>query len=338
MSRQKKRALFALELALLALLVPSPALRFDGVIVTPYGICAAAAALLAVYLFEKLRIAQVRCRFPKDGPVGVIFRVDALELALWCIPAALLGARALYVLLRPGYYFFDAGVLHALCLWEGGFLLWGAVFGAMAAAVRLAKRKKSAVLKLLDEMAAPGLLAIAVCRLAEYFAGEGLGPWIENPVFARFPFAVMNPYEEWQTAVFLFEALAAALMTAAVLRVNAGRGARIQTALVLYAAGQIVFESLRMDSCLRIGFVRVSQVISALVILAVTGFAAYRSGGRKKALKRCIPVLVSAGLIGGMEWALDKTQVHNGFIYGAMVLVCIFMAANALCKGRDEAS
>lgn len=334
MSRQKKKALLALELALLAVLAPSPALRFDGGVVTLYGICTAAAVLLTVIVFERLRLRTIAR--PKDGPIAVIFCPDVLDLALGCIPAALCGARILYVLLRPGYYLFDVGVLHALCLWEGGFLLWGAVIGAMAAAIGLAKRQKVDVSKLLDQMAAPGLAAIALCRFAEFFAGEGLGPWIENPAFARFPFAVRNAYGEWQMAVFLFEALAALLMMAAVMRVNVGRGERMKAALVLYACAQVVFESLRMDSCLRIGFVRVSQVISALVILTATSLAAYRTGGRSAAMKRGCAVLLCAALIGGMEWALDKTQLHNGLIYGAMTLVCAFMAANALCKGKEK--
>ena len=101
MSRQRKKALFALELVLLAVLAPSPALCFDGKFVTLYGICIAISALLAVILFEQLRLRTVKR--PKDGPIAVIFRVDALELALCCIPCALVGARLLYVAMRPGY-------------------------------------------------------------------------------------------------------------------------------------------------------------------------------------------------------------------------------------------
>lgn len=329
MNRSKRRALLLAEIAGLALLAPSPALRFGGGIVTAYGLCTAAAALLAVIVFERLRIRALH--LPKnDGPIAVLFRVDALELMLWCIPSALLGARALYVLLRPGYYLFDAGPLSALRLWEGGFLLWGAVLGAMAAACLLARKKKADALALLDGMAVPGLCMIALCRLAERFAGEGLGAWIENPAFARFPFVVMNDYGEWQLAVFLFEAAYALLMTVPVLRARAGKGERIAAALVLYSCGQIVFESLRMDSCLRIGFVRVSQVIAALAVLAVTAWRFAKSGGRRAALKGCILPLACIALIGGVEWALDKTQVSNILLYAVMAALCALMAVNAL--------
>ncbi len=329
MNRSKRKAWLCVELAGLVLLSPSPALRFGGGLITPYGICAAVSALLAVIAFERLRIRALH--LPKnDGPIAVLFRVDALELALWCIPSALLGARLAYVLLRPGYYLFDAGLLHALCLWEGGFLLWGAALGAMAAACLLARKRKADALELLDGMAVPGLCMIALCRLAEFFAGEGLGAWIEYPAFSRFPFAVLNDYGEWQLAVFLFEAAYALLVLAPVLRAQAGQGKRLAAALVLYSCGQIVFESLRMDSCLRIGFVRVSQVISALAVLAVTAWRFAKSGGRRAAIRRCVLPLACIAIIGGVEWALDKTQVSNILLYAVMAALCVAMAANAL--------
>jgi len=53
-------------------------------------------------------------------------------------------------------------------------------------------------------------------------------------------------------------------------------------------------------------------------------------------MMRCAFVLVGAALMGGIEWALDKTQVHNAVIYAAMALVCSLMSANALCKGRNR--
>ena len=327
MNRGKKKLLLALELVLLALLAPSPALRFGGGIVTPYGLCVAAVALACVIAFDRLRLMDVAR--PKDGPIAVLFRVDALELALCCIPTALFGARLLYVLLRPGYYIFDMGVLRIFCLWEGGFLLYGAALGALLAAALLARKRKTSAPALFDQMAAPGLLMIALCRLAEWFAGEGLGAWIENPAFTRLPFAVQNSFGEWQLAVFLFEACFAALLLLPVLRMKAGEGRRIAAALVLYASAQIVFESLRMDSCLRIGFVRVSQVISAVVILAVTAF-------KWKKADRCAAALGCIALIGIVEWALDKTEVSGLLLYIVMTALCTLMAANALGIKRKD--
>lgn len=332
MNRRKRQLCLALMLLLLPALAPSPALRYGGGAVTAYGVCTALAAAAGVWLFERLRVRRVIGTKRKDGPIAVLFRVDALELALWCIPAALAGARALYVLLRPGYYLFDAGIGHAFALWEGGFLLYGAAAGAMLAAAQLAKKKGESPAALLDDMAAPGLLAIALCRLAEPLAGEGLGPWMENPELCRFPLAVQNGFGEWQLAVFLFEALAALAIMAAVLGVRAGAGRRLRTALAMYSAAQIVLESLRMDGVLRIGFVRVSQALAALVLLALSAGA--RRGNRRAAMRRGALVILGSVAIGGIEWALDKTQTPNLLLYAAMALVCAGLAANAL--GADK--
>ena len=88
-----------------------------------------------------------------------------------------------------------------------------------------------------------------------------------------------------------------------------------------------MLESLRMDSCLKIGFVRVAQVISAVVILAVTALRAHRAGRRTLGI-RCAVVLLCTALVGGMEWALEKTPVNNVLIYAAMLAVCAVYAVN----------
>ena len=146
----------------------------------------------------------------------------------------------------------------------------------------------------------------------------------------RFPIAVSNGYGEWQLAVFLFEAAYALLLIAPVLRAQAGQGKRLAAALVFYGCGQIVFESLRMDSCLRIGFVRVSQVLSALAVLGVTAWQHHLRGGKSAAIRRCALPLICSALAGGIEWALDKTQVSNILLYAVMAALCAVMAVNAL--------
>ena len=144
----------------------------------------------------------------------------------------------------------------------------------------------------------------------------------------RLPIAVCNEYGEWQLAVFLFAALTALVLLFYAMRVKAGSGERMLSALLLYACCQVVLESLRMDSCLKVGFVRVSQVISAVVILGITAIRAYRSGGKPLMLRRAAPVFILAALIGGIEWALDKTVLSNILLYSLMIAACAGLAIN----------
>ena len=83
-----------------------------------------------------------------------------------------------------------------------------------------------------------------------------------------------------------------------------------------------------MDSCPRVGFVRVSQVISAVVILAVTLIRALRACGRRQAVVRAVIMLACVGVVGGIEWALDKTPVDNRILYLVMAAACAAMAVN----------
>ena len=334
MNQGIKIALLALMLAALVYLVPSPALTTEH---TLYGACVALAALLAVLALLQLRADRVKEAYGQvDGPTAAIFRIGVLDLALWCIPAAFVGARLAYCLARSSFYFLEIGPMSVLRTWEGGFMLYGAVLGALLAAGLLARRCGAGVTATLDELAVPGLLAVAVCRLGEGLTGEGVGAWVESAALMRFPFAVQNEFGEWQLAVFVLEAAAALLIALAVLRVQAGQGERITTALLLYACCQVVLESLRMDSCLKIGFVRVSQVISAVVILGVTVLRAQRAGGRPLVIRRAAGLGVCAALVGGIEWALDKTPVSNVLMYGVMIAACAAMYACAARFGGKE--
>lgn len=333
MNQGIKIALLALMLAALVFLVPSPALTMEH---TMYGACVALAALLAVLALRQLRAAQVKREYGQaDGPTAAIFRVDPLDLALWCIPAAFVGARLSYCLARSSFYFLEMGPLSVLRTWEGGFMLYGAALGALLAAGLLARRRGGSAAETLDELAVPGLLAVAACRLGEGMTGEGVGAWVESAALMRFPFAVQNEFGEWQLAVFVLEAAAALLIALAVLRVQAGQGERITTALLLYACCQVVLESLRMDGCLKIGFVRVSQVISAVVILGVAVLRAQRAGGRALVIRRAAGLGVCAALVGGVEWALDKTPVSNVLLYGVMIAACAAMYACAARFGGE---
>ncbi len=334
MNKGIKLALLAAELAAIGAWVWSPALSYGF---TVYGVRVAIGVVFALLLLLALRREEMQRVLGKAraaAAIGLIGRVDALELAVCCIPAALIGARLAYCLVRFSFYFMEMGPLSVVRIWEGGFLLWGAALGAMGAAAALARKRHASIPATLDELAAPGLLAIAVARLGERVTGEGVGAWIENEALMRFPIAIMNEYEEWQLAVFLFEAAAALLLLWPVLKKRVGEGERIMTALLGYSCCQVVLESLRMDSCLKIGFVRVSQVACGVAILAVTALRAHRRGARSCMIKRSALVALGVAVIGGLEWALDKTPVDNLLIYGVMSCVCAGLYLNAATLKR----
>ncbi len=289
---------------------------------TLYYVCVALAVALSIGMLWATRYGKEQIR-----------RVPLYAMAIACIPLAFVCARLCYCLFRYDYYFLELGPLSLLNIKDGGFMLYGAVLGATLGAVIAAWAYNASIPLTLDELVIPGLSCIALCRLAEGFAHKGLGPWVENPLWHSFPFATTNAYGEWQLSVFLWEAIAALIVlfiARSVMHKPFPRslpGEGFLTALLLYACFQIVFESLRTDAVVRIGFVRVSQVISAVVVLTVTLIRAIRYGGGKwHVIGYAVLIVLLVTGVGIIEWALDKTVLSNVFLYVLMSILCLAMA------------
>ena len=159
-----------------------------------------------------------------------------------------------------GYFF---------AFWEKGYMLYGGMFGAVLGLFLIGGKDG---LKMLEQYAPSGAWMIAAARIGEGFLGQGYGEyWMDESFFCRFPFLVYDPYyEAWGWALFVLEALIALTVFAFLLKKKkswAGDGALLL--LGLYASAQIVLESLRRDEFLRWGFVRVEEVLSAVLVLAV---------------------------------------------------------------------
>ena len=252
-------------------------------------------------------------------------KIDAVTLALCTIPCAFVGARLLYCLVRFEFVFIEMGALFALTTWSGGFLLWGAVAGGMFGAWLYAKGAKLRAANVFDVLAAPVMLVIAICRAAEGFTfDEGRGMYLDEGFFCRFPFAVCNEWDEWQLAVFVWEAVAALVIFCIIRACREENGGKASLTLMLYAACQVVFESLRMDSTPRFGFVRVSQVLAAVTLLACVLWR-NRKGGAKRMAAFAGIVLAMVAVAGVLEWAIDKTPVPLPLCYAVM------SAAMAVC-------
>ena len=279
----------------------------------PYLLTVAACAVsLSIFFAQRRKSAPGRA-------------VPAKKMAVLVPVAAVVCARLAYFAFRWDEYVYGYGLASVFDLSAGSCLMYGGILGALLCAALLAKKSGVSAAEAMDEITVPGLAAVAVCRLAEYFTPEGIGPLFENPALCFFPLAVKNRYDEWNMAVFMFEAAAALLIMAWILR--GGRkpaGSRVMTALLLYSCCQIPLENLRSDSCLRIGFVRVSQIIAVLVILAVVFV---RTKGYKKLFaKRAGVVLAATAVIGVIEWAEDKTNIPNILLYIVMIALCAVMA------------
>ena len=267
-------------------------------------------------------------------------RSDTAEIfALLALPLGLLGARLFYCLCRLTLYL-EMGLDAVLRLWEGGYALWGAFGGVVIAALLTARITRQSAVRLLDALAIPAALTIALARFSEFANGEGIGLELYNPLFQRFPFAVYNAdWDTWFYAIFILEG-AAALVIALVLYFMKLKqpGSRAKAFLILYCSVQILLESLRRDNFLRWLFVRVSQLTAVLVLGGMLFWALYRWAKAPKTMRmpgrmmiiNWVLFLLGVGVCIAMEFAVDKSAYMPVWLcYSIMAVCCVVMGYTA---------
>lgn len=256
-----------------------------------YGILIALGALGGVLLAV---FREKRLNLPKD---------TALDLALWCIPAAIVCARIYYVVFEWEHY--RDQLLSVFDLRSGGLAVYGGILGGLLAGLIYAKIKKLSFRKLADLASVSVALGQAVGRWGNFFNQEAYGIAIENAKLRFFPAGVFIEQDGlWHYAAFFYESLWCLLIVIALLLLERKRffhrdGDVFLWYAALYAAERAVVENLRTDS-LFWGAFRVSQALSLLAVAAICVLFALRS-------KRFLPVrlcgiLTAIGALIGLFW------------------------------------
>jgi phosphatidylglycerol:prolipoprotein diacylglycerol transferase len=274
-------------------------------------------------------------------------RLDAaLVFGVFAIPLGIIGARVVFCLVRISFIAGEYGLSFVVNA-PGGFSLMGAVLGVAAAAVITARIVHKPRAYVMDIAAPSAMLTLAAARFGEAFTTDGIGRFTENPWFARIPFAVPHAdfTDEWHVAVFIWEGLAAlaiAVVGAIIFRRNSSKqirhGDAAATAATLFAASQILLESLREDSFLRFGFVRLNQLLCVALIICAAVFWLRGAGARRVWVVAC-GLAACVGALVRIEFALDKSTMNNNILYGIMVAVLVVIAGLLFYgRGGDEAA
>jgi len=202
---------------------------------------------------------------------------NALDIILWAIPAALVGARLYYVLFRLDYYLANPGEI--IAVWNGGMAIYGGVIGAIIAIYFVCRHKKIAFLAALD-MAISGLIIGQIIgRWGNFMNREAFGA--ETDIFCRMGLTTAAGETIFVHPTFLYESLwnLVGFIFLAIFISKNKRKYDGQISLIYflwYGIGRTWIEGLRTDS-LYIGNtgIRVSQLLSivlalgALIILIV---------------------------------------------------------------------
>jgi len=255
-----------------ATFIPSPAesvWHLGPLPLRAYALCIIAGAVAAIWIGERRFVA----RGGRAGAIG--------DIAVWAIPFGIIGGRLYHVITTPELYFGEGrDPLDIVKIWEGGLGIWGAIALGGVGAWIACRRYDIDFLTMADALA-PGLLvAQAVGRLGNYFNQELFGKPTTQPwgleIAPRFR---PDGYEQFATfhPTFLYELLwnlaAAALLVWLDRRLKLTHGRVFALYVMLYTAGRVWIEALRIDDANLIGPFRLNIWTSVIVfVLALAYF------------------------------------------------------------------
>jgi prolipoprotein diacylglyceryl transferase len=243
--------------------LPSPS--FNTISLGPltlrlYGLCIALGVIAAVVISSK----RWEARGGNPDDIGTI--------ALWAVPAGVIGARVYHVATDWKTYRGDWGA--ALNITNGGLGIPGGILFGVIAGLIVVKKKGLPAAPLLDVVAPAIPVAQAIGRLGNWFNQELFGrpttlPWgLEIDVVHR-PLG----YEQFVTfhPTFLYEALWSLGVAGVLVLIDRTRKLRpgeLFACYVLgYGMGRLWVEDLRIDKASLIWGVRVNIWMSAVLIL-----------------------------------------------------------------------
>ncbi len=229
----------------------------QGLNIAWYGIIIASGLLLGIWL------GNARAR--KRGWSSDLL----LDFILLAVPLAVIGARTYYVAFEWEY--FAANPAKIIAINEGGLAIYGAVIGGFLAAFIFSRAAKFPFLKLLDLVIPSLILGQAIGRWGNFINQEAFGALVTNPQLQFFPLAVyIQSLGEWHQATFFYESFCNSILLVVTL-LTARKGVKDGTLLATYFIGygtiRAVIEGLRTDSLYLFGNIRVSQVLSAVLVL-----------------------------------------------------------------------
>lgn len=227
-----------------------------GLNVAWYGI------IIGVGLFAGVALAVLRAK--KRG-----LKADLIyDYTLWAMPAAVIGARAYYVIFEWDYYKNHLNKIAAIQ--EGGLAIYGAVIASILVALLFCWKNKISFF-LFADLALPCLvLGQAIGRWANFVNQEAYGRLVTEEKLQFFPYAVyIDRASEWHQAAFFYESVWNLLLFFAILLISSREEQRVYTFSVYsigYGIGRFLIEGLRSDSLYIGGDIRVSQLVSILFI------------------------------------------------------------------------
>ncbi len=248
------------------------AIQLGGLAIHWYGVIIASGVLLAVYLATK---EASRRQVNED---------HIMNLILWSLPFALIGARLYYVAFKWPYY--AAHPSEIIAIWHGGIAIYGALIAASIVFIIYARVQWLSIWLVMDIVAPTVMIAQAIGRWGNFMNQEAYGAvtslaflkGIHLPGWVIQQMLINGSYRQptflyesaWNVAGFIL------IMTVRHHEHWFKQGEIFLSYVMWYSFGRFFVEGMRTDSLYALPGLRVSQVVSIILFVAALGTWIYR--------------------------------------------------------------
>jgi len=258
--------------------IPSPAqsqFQIGPLTFHYYALCIIAGVIVATIVGNRRYVAR-------GGAPGVVS-----DIAIYAVPAGVIGGRLYHVITSPKAYFGDGGnPWAALYIWRGGLGIWGAIALGLVAAFfaysRHSKRNGISFALFADSLAPALLLAQAIGRFGNWFNRELYG----RPLSA--PWALEIPGQGTFHPVFLYESIWCVSIAIFLMRfrplARLVPGSIFTLYVALYSIGRGFIETIRIDDASLILGIRLNIWTSVILFTSATLYLITSQRTRKKPL------------------------------------------------------
>ena len=225
-------------------------------------------------------IAAVRIAGRRAENRGVGTTEDISSIAMWAVPAGVLGGRAYHVL--TDYERFQGHWFDAVKIWQGGLGIWGGVTAGVAVGWWCARRRGLDAWWIIS-CAAPAIaIAQAIGRWGNWFNQELFGrpttlPWaleVSNEIAVKAGYAAGTTFHP----TFLYESVGCVVLAWLLIRLERRITPARGRLFAWYVAGYTVLrfgtESIRIDTAHHVGGMRLNQWVAIGVFTAAVLFLA----------------------------------------------------------------
>ncbi|WEV40439.1 prolipoprotein diacylglyceryl transferase [Lactobacillus sp. ESL0681] len=256
----------------MSLTINPVAFNLGGLSVRWYGIIMAVAIVLAVSM------AII------EGQKRQIASDDFIDLLLWAVPLGYVGARIYYVIFEWPYYAKHPDQI--IAIWNGGIAIYGGLIVGLIVLLIFCYRRLLPPFLMLDVIT-PGVMAAQIVgRWGNFINQEAHGGpttlhFLQSLHLPQFIIGQMKIGGTYYQPTFLYESFfnLIGLILILVLRHRHHlfkQGEVFMLYVAWYAIVRFFVEGLRTDSLYLAGTIRVSQLVSVIMLVAALGMFIYR--------------------------------------------------------------